>query len=113
MRVARPVAMSRFSHLQAGCSGDSQFIGANAISLLSFGADNTNASAQFKPRGRYIDRQQESNRGSEKVQNPGAFSIWSNQSKPISLTMRLEITISRASDVAWSLKCWWIVNGGT
>src|SRR5882672_7813127 len=37
-------------------------------------------------------------------QNPGAFSICSNQSKPISLTMRLEITINLASDVAWSLK---------
>jgi len=46
-------------------------------------------------------------------QYPGAFSIWSNQSKPISLTMRFEMTINRASDVAWSLKCWWMVNGGT
>ena len=46
-------------------------------------------------------------------QNPGAFSIWSNQSKPISLTMRLEITISLASAASWSLKCWWTVNGGT
>ena len=51
---------------------------------------------------------------SAKAQNPGAFSIWSNQSKPISLTMRLEITINRASDVAWALlKCWWMVKGGT
>jgi hypothetical protein len=40
----------------------------------------------------------------KKPQNPGAFSIWSNQSKPISLTMQLEITISRASDAALSLK---------
>ena len=42
-------------------------------------------------------------------QNPGAFSTWSNQSNPMSLTIRLEITISRASSVA---KCWWLVNGG-
>ena len=39
-------------------------------------------------------------RATAQLQYPGAFSIWSNQSKPISLTMRLEITISRASDVA-------------
>ena len=48
-----------------------------------------------------------------RVNTPGAFSIWSNQSKPISLTMRLEITISRASVLGSALKCWWTVNGGT
>jgi hypothetical protein len=53
-------------------------------------------------------------RAAAELQNPGAFSIWSNQSKPISLTMRFEITISRASDVAsGGLKCWWMVKGGT
>ena len=41
--------------------------------------------------------------------NPGAGSTWSNQSKPISLTMRLLIMMSRASSVA---KCWCVVNGG-
>ena len=44
-------------------------------------------------------------------QKPGAFSTWSNQSKPISLTMRFDITISRHS--SWSpATCWWLVNGG-
>ena len=47
--------------------------------------------------------------GAADVSNPGAASTWSNQSKPISLTMRLEMTISRAS--SWA-KCWWLVNGG-
>ena len=43
--------------------------------------------------------------------SPAAAATWSNQSKPISLTMRFDITISRQS--SWSpATCWWLVNGG-
>src|SRR5215470_17297629 len=40
------------------------------------------------------------------VQKPGAFSSWSCQSNPISLMMRLLITMIRESFVA---KLWWLV----